>query len=137
MALYGLPLPGVLIVDDDADFRKELHSVLATAGYPAVDEAPDGRDALRRLRSAPVGLVVLIDLLLPKLNGQQVLTVVAADDHLAGRHAFVLMTAYRKTLPWQLVATLSGLHALVLFKPFDIGTLLETVAQAGQRLTSR
>jgi two-component system chemotaxis response regulator CheY len=126
-----------LIVDDDAGIREALHLLLADAGYPSIDEAPDGHDALRRLRSTPAGLVVLLDLLMPKSDGQQVLETVAADAHLAGRHAIVLMTAHRKTLPLPLVATLSKLHTPVLFKPFDIDTLLETVAQAAERLTPR
>jgi two-component system chemotaxis response regulator CheY len=123
-----------LIVDDDACIREGLHLLLTDAGYPSIDEAIDGHDALRRLRSAPAGLVVLLDLLMPRLDGQQVLNVVATDTHLAGRHAIVLMTAHQRTLPLPLVATLSALHAPVLFKPFDIDKLLETVARMAELL---
>jgi len=48
----------ILIVDDDADIRSLLNELLTRAGYE-VDEAPDGRTALRQLFEAPPSLVIL------------------------------------------------------------------------------
>jgi DNA-binding response OmpR family regulator len=57
----------LLVVDDDPDVRGLLREVLGRAGY-IVDEAPDGRAALRRLfESAPA--LVILDVGMPGLDG--------------------------------------------------------------------
>jgi CheY-like chemotaxis protein len=127
-------LPGVLIVDDDVTIREALHDLLEDAGHTVVGDAPDGRKALQRLRAAPQRLIVLLDLLMPELDGQQVLETVAADAKLARHHAFVLMTAHTRTLPLPLIAMLKQLDVSVLYKPFDIDALLDAVDRAGKRI---
>jgi DNA-binding response OmpR family regulator len=57
----------LLVVDDDADIRGLLRALLGRAGY-VVDEAPDGRAALRRLFEWPPALVIL-DVGMPGLDG--------------------------------------------------------------------
>ena len=57
----------LLVVDDDPDIRGLLRDVLGRAGY-LVDEAPDGRAALRRLFESPPALVIL-DVGMPGLDG--------------------------------------------------------------------
>jgi DNA-binding response OmpR family regulator len=57
----------LLVVDDDADIRGLLRDVLGRAGYD-VDEATDGRAALRRLFESPPALVIL-DVAMPGLDG--------------------------------------------------------------------
>ena len=62
----------ILIVDDDPDIRDALGECLRYEGY-GVHAAADGRDALDRLE---VGLrpdVILLDLMMPVLNGFDVL----------------------------------------------------------------
>jgi DNA-binding response OmpR family regulator len=61
----------VLIVDDDDDIRLLLKELLGRAGYE-VDEAPDGRTALRRLYERPPALVIL-DVTMPEMDGYQTL----------------------------------------------------------------
>jgi len=61
----------VLCVDDDEDIRLLLRELLERAGY-AVDEAPDGRTALRMLFSKPPSLVIL-DVTMPDMDGYQTL----------------------------------------------------------------
>ena len=61
----------LLIVDDDEDIRGLLRELLTRAGF-AVDEAPDGRTALRRLYEAPPALV-LLDVSMPGMDGYQTL----------------------------------------------------------------
>jgi len=61
----------ILIVDDDADLRSELRSVLEE--YEVI-EAPDGQSALNILKRAnEIGLVIL-DVMMPGINGLDVLT---------------------------------------------------------------
>jgi CheY-like chemotaxis protein len=56
----------VLVVDDDADLRRQLRELLEKDGW-AVDEAADGREALDRLAARPS--LVLLDLLMPNMDG--------------------------------------------------------------------
>jgi DNA-binding response OmpR family regulator len=57
----------VLVVDDDADVRRLVKELLTRAGY-RVNEAPDGRAALRALYEERPDLVVL-DVSMPELDG--------------------------------------------------------------------
>jgi DNA-binding response OmpR family regulator len=63
--------PRILVVDDDDDIRLLLRELLERAGY-TVDEAPDGRTALRTLFTTPPALVIL-DVSMPELDGYQTL----------------------------------------------------------------
>ena len=63
--------PRVLVVDDDEDIRTLVRELLERAGY-TVDEAPDGRSALRHLFSSAPALVIL-DVTMPDLDGYQTL----------------------------------------------------------------
>jgi DNA-binding response OmpR family regulator len=61
----------VLIVDDDADIRLLLRELLERAGY-VIDEAEDGRTALRMLFATPPALIIL-DVSMPEMDGYQTL----------------------------------------------------------------
>ena len=61
----------VLVVDDDPDIRSLVRELLERASYD-VEEAADGRAALRALYSNQPGLVVL-DVEMPELDGWQTL----------------------------------------------------------------
>lgn len=133
-----MPIPAptpVLVVDDDADTRQVLHALLEDTGY-AVFLAPDGEPALQRLREHPRGMVVLLDLNMPGVDGAAVLRAVAAEPALAARHAFVLLTANAHTFSLAFAQLLSHLAVPVVPKPFDIDQLLAVVDQAARRLDS-
>ena len=70
----------VLLVDDDERIRQALGLALADEGF-AVDEAVSGEDALRRLRSDDYD-VVLLDLMLPGVDGLQVCRTLRAQGDL-------------------------------------------------------
>ncbi len=59
------------MVDDDDDIRILLRELLERAGF-TVDEAEDGRSALRRFHASPPALVIL-DVGMPELDGYQTL----------------------------------------------------------------
>lgn len=63
--------PRVLVVDDDEDIRTLLRELLERAGY-TVDQAPDGRSALRSLFASAPALVIL-DVTMPEMDGYQTL----------------------------------------------------------------
>ena len=72
----------VLVVDDDADIRDILGRALSLEGYD-VGFAENGRDALDALGSQPRPCVVLLDLMMPVMNGIEFLDNVRADAALA------------------------------------------------------
>jgi two-component system chemotaxis response regulator CheY len=73
------PDPGqILVIDDEADSRMTLRSLLADAGYEAV-EACDGESAIHYLTSKN-GLPALIvtDLAMPDMSGWELINVLQA-----------------------------------------------------------
>jgi adenylate cyclase len=77
----------VLVVDDDPVNRAMLTRFLEQDGY-RVDTAADGREALERLNAEPFDLV-LLDVVMPKMDGYEVLTQMQDDATL--RHVPVVM----------------------------------------------
>ena len=73
---------GVLIIDDDADIRELLRVALTADGY-SVAGVPDGREALHYLRSHADTCIILLDLLLPIMDGAQFRAVQLKDRALA------------------------------------------------------
>ena len=58
----------ILIVDDDLDLRETLMLVLEDAGYRTV-LAANGREALEVLRAGPPPDLILLDLMMPVMDG--------------------------------------------------------------------
>ena len=73
VAKYQLTRPGgaALVVDDDEVTRDVLRRLLTREGW-VVEEAMNGREALTKLRTTPVGLI-LLDLIMPELDGFELL----------------------------------------------------------------
>jgi signal transduction histidine kinase/DNA-binding response OmpR family regulator len=78
----------LLVVDDIEDNRFALSRRLARQGYLNVTTAADGRQALELLNSKPFDLV-LLDIMMPNVNGYEVLAAMKANEHL--RHIPVIM----------------------------------------------
>jgi CheY-like chemotaxis protein len=123
----------VLVVDDDAAIRETLHQLLDDDGY-AVMLAPDGIVALEMLREAPHPMVVLLDLMMPRLDGFGVLAAVMADGRLQRQHRYVIMTASASALSGTAALVIDQLDALSLIKPLNIERLLDLVAEAASHL---
>jgi CheY-like chemotaxis protein len=64
--------PAILVVDDDADCRESLQLVLEDAGY-AVVVAADGCEALQALETGPRPAAILLDLMMPVMDGRECL----------------------------------------------------------------
>ena len=119
--------PSVLVVDDDASIRETLHELLADAGY-VVNEARDGLQALDHLRKAPEPVIVLLDLMMPRMDGAALLGAVAGDSGRLRRHTYIMMTAGHQTLSLAFAHLLSDLEVQVIYKPFDIDRMLDLIA---------
>jgi CheY-like chemotaxis protein len=81
----------VLVVDDDTGIRELLRVVLELEGFD-VATACDGEQALDILTASDEGVVVLMDVMMPRLGGLEVCERLAARAQ-AGRHRVALMTA--------------------------------------------
>jgi DNA-binding response OmpR family regulator len=116
----------VLVVDDEPMVRETLGQVLADEGY-VVDLAIDGESALERVHAARPD-IILLDLMMPGMNGRQFLAALRAD------------LAYA-TVPVMIMTAVHGLGvnpsslgaSEVVEKPFNIDELLNKVALAVYR----
>jgi CheY-like chemotaxis protein len=126
-------MPQVLVVDDDASIRQVLRLTLEEEGY-AVLEAADGLGALDMLRAAREPLVVLLDFVMPRLTGEDVLAALAADPDLAALHACIFLSANADMLSARCRRLVAALGVPVMRKPFDVDHLLRVVGEAAARL---
>src|SRR5436305_12004113 len=85
----------LLVVDDDDELRALLAQSLQECGY-SVATAPNGREALERLRSAALPAAVLLDLNMPTMNGWQFFAAKNADQVLRPVPVIVLSSAASK-----------------------------------------
>jgi CheY-like chemotaxis protein len=118
--------PVVLLVEDDADVREEIADALTRGGYHVV-EAAHGGDALEVLRrGGPRPQVILLDWMLPVMDGMTFLTQVASNPRYTGIPVVVLSAvAGMAKIPTLCVAD-------VLAKPVRVRTLLDALARACQ-----
>jgi len=112
----------VLVVDDDYDIREALSDVLASEGYRVLTAA-DGGEALERLRGGVRPAVMLLDLMMPRVSGVEVIDALRKDESLS-QIPVVVCSANRGYGPDDL-----GVHD-VLRKPVSVEELLEAVARA-------
>lgn len=130
---YTVALPEVLVADDDEAIRETIRFILEESGY-FVREAADGLEALNTLRQHPRPRVVLLDLMMPRLDGVSVLHAVTSDPALDGQNRFIVISANLSTFAPSVRSLLMRTEAEVLAKPFDIDVLLDTVDRAARRL---
>ncbi len=103
-----------MIVEDDVDLRDALVDALGEEGI-RVAVAGDGLEALERLRAGALPTVVLLDLRLPVLSGEEFLREIRADPRLENLPV-ITMTSGVDTTPDSEV--IGRLH-----KPFDLAEL--------------
>ena len=104
----------ILVADDDPAIRASLGVALAAFGYSAV-LANDGAAALRAARADPPDLI-LLDYMMPRMDGLAVLAALQADPRLR-TIPVVFLTGVPEDIPM-----LPGVAA-VLEKPVRLGAL--------------
>ena len=72
----------ILIVDDDEDIREVLSIILRSEGHQ-VEEAADGLDALARLRKGSAPSLILLDMMMPRLDGEGFTREMRSDPRIA------------------------------------------------------
>src|SRR6056297_237456 len=81
--------PAILVVDDEANMRHMLQTLLSESGY-AVDTAPDGEKALERVSQAHYPFI-FCDIRMPNMDGMAFLQ--AAHAYLEQTNV-IMMSAY-------------------------------------------
>ncbi|MDB4968658.1 MAG: response regulator [Myxococcales bacterium] len=109
-----------MVVDDDEPVREAIAEVLADDGYD-VRVACDGDEAITVLREVPRPCVALVDMIMPRIDGWQLVRTINADPSLRDI-AIICSSAGREEPPDGCVG--------VLRKPFDHASLNEAVRAA-------
>jgi len=113
-------------VEDDEPLRNLIESLLLMEGFE-VRSAVDGPQALRLIDEQTPDLIVL-DLMLPWMNGIEVLTTLRQQPHLLT--VPVLVTTGTATTPFDLR---SFNPVRVMRKPLDVDTIVPTVRRLLER----
>jgi len=112
---------GVLIVDDNPDTRESIKFLLEAHGY-TVQTAEDGRDALDQLRGGPVPNLILLDLMMPRMDGFAFRQAQLQDQRLA-RIPVIVYSGHHDP-----EANAERLQAAAYFqKPVDVDALMRLV----------
>lgn len=111
----------ILIVDDDPDVREVLADVLADAGYDVVT-APHGEGALERLHEDGAPSLVILDLMMPGLTGDDVMAEMRKDVTFRDVPVVVLSAASDARLRARAMGARGCLQ-----KPVDLDRLLRAV----------
>ena len=119
----------VLVVDDDDAIRALLLTILRRRGF-AVDVARNGREAIERLERCRY-TVMLLDLMMPVMNGWQVLDQVA-NHEASTRPVIIVLTAGSEPRDLN-----PDLVAGTVKKPFDVELLLDSVTACLATLSER
>ena len=120
----------MLLVEDDFVLRSSLSELLTAEGY-RVDSCADGREAFRRLHAPPRPNLILLDIMLPYLDGFE-LRALQRKSPLIANIPVVVISAH--DLDPQSVDEL-GLST-PLRKPIDIDRLLVTMRDLTGPLTA-
>jgi CheY-like chemotaxis protein len=111
--------PSVLVVEDDPDIRETLSEVLSAEGYD-VTAAANGREALDKLGVMHRPCMILLDLMMPVMNGWEFLRAIEQSADLSSIPVTVVSAAGHGV-------PIGGTRFIR--KPIDLDLLLEHVRQ--------
>ena len=110
----------VVVVEDDPDIREAICEMLEFEGYPVV-AFENGKEALERLHESPNPGLIILDLMMPVMNGVQFLRARQSDETLAEIPCFVVSAVGK-----QKEIIREGAQGF-LRKPVDAGAILDIV----------
>jgi DNA-binding response OmpR family regulator len=123
----------ILVVDDSPTIRRVVSTILERNGFEA-PVASDGQDALDALTSGEVKAdLVLLDFVMPRMNGYQFCRELRAHATLAGTPV-VLMSAKGDRIRDQFVQQTGAIDAIT--KPFDAQALVAVIENALRRVST-
>ena len=114
-------MAGVLLIDDDPDIRDSLSDLLTDEGYP-VATACNGLEGLKKLKTDCTPCVILLDLMMPVMDGWQFRARQLSEPELAQLPVIILsaVTEIRRH-----AAEMKAADFLV--KPFTLDRILSAV----------
>jgi CheY-like chemotaxis protein len=101
----------ILVVDDEPDIRELFNIMLTMAGFE-IQTAADGREAMQAI-SKSIPALVLLDLMMPYVDGFEVVDNLRGDDDLLGVRVLVVTAKSlndgdkKKLAGWPVVGTLN------------------------------
>jgi DNA-binding response OmpR family regulator len=110
--------PRALVIDDDAGVQGLFNTLLSRDGF-AVDSVANGRQAFECLKSTNYS-VILLDLMMPDVNGFELLDRLERDSPALLRRIIVMTGAAQRVVDGLDTKRVYGL----IRKPFDINDLL-------------
>jgi CheY-like chemotaxis protein len=110
--------PKILLIEDDADLAEVVAEVLLMEGYQ-LSHASDGKAALELLATSELPDLILLDLMMPNMNGWDFRDAQLRDARLAKIPVVVLSATGERSRPIDAV--------LVLRKPVTLKELLSAV----------
>ena len=116
-----------LIVDDSEASRKHLRQVLSEMGHQVIGEGQDGEEAVA-LYGALHPDAVVMDVIMPKLNGIEALQAIRATDPCAS----VVMTCSLRSCETAFMSQRCG-AMYFLTKPFQDSALRNVIAKLASR----
>ena len=118
------PLVSVLIIEDDPSIATLIESVCKVS-FLACERVRDGSAAIDRLRSTRYEAVIL-DLMIPRFNGFEVLAFLRAEQPHMLRRVIIITAMSAKTL----AAFDASEVCCLLHKPFDVADLQDALTRA-------
>lgn len=113
-----------MIVEDDDVLREALGELMETEGYePAL--AKNGTDALAQLASGPLPALIVLDLMMPGMSGQEFRRAQLADPRLATIPVIVVSASHTAR---RICAELGAADCFS--KPIDLDRLVTAVRAA-------
>lgn len=113
----------ILLVEDDFSIRETIAEVLEDEGF-RVTCAANGAEALARLAAGDAPALILLDLMMPVMDGSEFRRLQRDDPRLADIPVVVLSAGHAAD---QRAASLGADGFLQ--KPFEVDSLLETVTR--------
>jgi CheY-like chemotaxis protein len=115
----------ILVIDDDLAIRVLLQAVLKRMKFD-VELAEDGAAGLERLAAGPTYDLVLLDLMMPRLNGYEFIEQITQRYAGSARpHIIVFTAAGKRGVDKIPAATVCN----SILKPFDLDTFIEIIGE--------
>lgn len=108
----------ILIVEDDESIRETLQAVLELEGHDVLT-AENGQEGLNLLATHPKPCLILLDLMMPVMNGWEFAATIEKDAKLASIPVIIVSAYNDKATNIKSIASLK--------KPIDLRSLNETI----------
>lgn len=116
-------MKSILVVDDEFEMASTLRAVLEAEGYRA-EVCSDGREAMDRLKTGPKPDLIVMDIMMPRVSGLDVLRSMRSGADLADVPVIMM-----SVIPPAVKKADYGWQAF-LHKPFTLQALLGAVRQS-------